>query len=57
MASKKRRVRQYQWSTGKRLRKHWFRAKMRSSTGVNVLARRRRKWRKKLTPSRPMGRK
>jgi large subunit ribosomal protein L34 len=54
MASKKRRVRQYQRSTGKRLRKHGFRAKMRSAGGVNVLSRRRRKGRKKLTPMRPM---
>lgn len=48
MASKKRRVRQYKWL--KRLRKHGFRVRSKSSTGSNMITRRRKKGRKSLAP-------
>ncbi len=54
MASKLRRVRKYQWVTGKRLRKHWFRKRMQTKDWRNVLSRRRLKGRHSLVPSRPM---
>ncbi len=53
MASKLKRIRKYQRVTGKRLRKHWFRKRMLTKDGRNVLSRRRLKGRHSLVPSRP----
>lgn len=53
MASKLRRIRKYQWVTGKRLRKHGRRNKMLTANGRKTIADRRRKWRHVLTPQRP----
>lgn len=53
MASKLRRIRKYQWVTGKRLRKHGRRKKMETSNGRNTINARRRKGRHVLTPQRP----
>lgn len=53
MASKLRRIRKYQWVTGKRLRKHGFRNKMETTNGRKTLNARRRKGRHVLTPQRP----
>lgn len=53
MASKLRRIRKYQWVTGKRLRKHGRRVKMRTENGQKVISKRRAKGRHVLTPQRP----
>lgn len=53
MASKLRRVRKYQWVTGKRLRKHGRRKKMQTALGRKIISKRRAKWRHTLTPQRP----
>lgn len=47
MASKLRRVRKVRWL--KRMRTHWFFARMATKDGRNVLAKRRAKWRHALT--------
>lgn|GEM_PF-1962071 len=53
MASKLRRVRKYQRSSGKRLRKHGRRKKMLTANGQKVIKARRTKGRHVLTPQRP----
>lgn len=53
MASKLRRIRKYQWVTGKRLRKHGRRKKMLTATGRKTINGRRAKGRHVLTPQRP----
>ncbi len=53
MASKLRRIRKYQRSSWKRLRKHGWKIKMLSKNGRKVISSRRAKGRHSLTPQRP----